>query len=120
MKLTDEQIKYMVNRFLGWKLPKTFNPDGGVKFEPVINTGTTYEHRYNPSGTNILCYSQAEEMVNFMLDGMPEQTPAPTAVDLDGLKRDLLPTVCLTKKHSDIVSLIVDELSSQYDFVRKV
>lgn len=26
--MTDDQIKHMVNRFLGWKLPENFNPDG--------------------------------------------------------------------------------------------
>ena len=29
-KITDEQIKYMRDRFLGWKLPEGFNPDGGI------------------------------------------------------------------------------------------
>ena len=26
--MNDEQIKHMVNRFLGWKLPDDFHPDG--------------------------------------------------------------------------------------------
>ena len=29
--LTDEQIKYMRDRFLGWKLPENFNPDNGIR-----------------------------------------------------------------------------------------
>ena len=70
--LTEEQIKHMVNRFLGWKLPKTFNPDCGIKFEPVINAGTTYEHRYEPNGTNVFCYSEAEQMVRHMLESLPQ------------------------------------------------
>lgn len=28
--MTDDQIKYMAGRFLSWKLPKNFNPDGGT------------------------------------------------------------------------------------------
>ena len=31
--ITEAQIKHMVDRFLGWKLPLDFNPDGGIKFE---------------------------------------------------------------------------------------
>jgi hypothetical protein len=28
--MTDAQIKHMTERFLGWKLPENFNPDGGI------------------------------------------------------------------------------------------
>lgn len=70
--MTDEQIKHMANRFLAWKLPENFNPDGGVSFNPVINEGTAFEHRYQPIGTNLLNATQAEAMVRHMIDGMPE------------------------------------------------
>ena len=71
MPMTEELIKHMVNRFLCWKLPKTFNPDCGIKFQPIINEGTTLEHKYEPTGTNVFCYSEAEQMVRFMLDSAP-------------------------------------------------
>lgn len=31
--MTNEQIKYMVDRFLQWKLPENWKPDGGISFE---------------------------------------------------------------------------------------
>lgn len=69
--LTDDQIRYMTTRFLGWRLPEDFRPDGGVKFEPVTNAGTAYENRYEPVGTNLLTGVQAEVMIRHILDGLP-------------------------------------------------
>lgn len=66
--MTDEQIKQMVNRFLMWKLPANFHPDGGVSFKPVSNEGTEYEYRFEPVGTNLFDYTQAEAMVRHMID----------------------------------------------------
>lgn len=37
MSMTKEQIKHMVNRFLGWRLPESFNPDGGISFKKTFN-----------------------------------------------------------------------------------
>ena len=72
--LTDGQIKAMTERFLGWKLPENFNPDGGIKFEPVGNEGTEFEYRNEPTGTNLFDYTQAEAMVRHMVDGLPDAT----------------------------------------------
>ena len=69
--MTKEQIKYMTERFLAWKLPPNFHPDGGVEFQPVGNIGTKFEFKREPSGTNLLNYSQAEAMVRYLLDGIP-------------------------------------------------
>lgn len=69
--MTDEQIKHMANRFLAWRLPSDFKPDGGVNFAPVGNEGTEYEYRNEPTGTNLLTATQAEVMVLHMLDGLP-------------------------------------------------
>lgn len=68
--MNREQIKHMVDRFLCWKLPETFNPDGGVKFEKIANKGTSYEHRFEPSGTNLLDAQQATAMVQHMVEGV--------------------------------------------------
>lgn len=68
--MTDEQIKRMADRFLGWKLPSDFNPDGGVRFDPIANPGSKYEHRLEPTGTNIFNATQAEAMVRYMVEGM--------------------------------------------------
>jgi len=72
--MTEAQIKHMVDRFLGWKLPETFNPDGGVSFKRQEN-----RHHHPdappfypmPTGTNLLDATQADAMVRHMIDGMP-------------------------------------------------
>lgn len=75
--MTKAQIKYMVDRFLGWKLPEGFNPDGGVTFTKFSNPGTPYQHKYEPSGTNILDATQADAMVRYMIEGMPHEIKQP-------------------------------------------
>lgn len=72
MPLSDSQIRHMTERFLSWRLPDTFNPDGGIRFDPVVNKGTPYEHRHQPSGTNLLGYTEAEAMVRHMAEGLPD------------------------------------------------
>lgn len=68
--MTDEQIKHMTERFLGWRLPDNFAPDGGVSYSPTFNTGTSYEGKNHPSGTNLFDYTQATAMVRHMVEGM--------------------------------------------------
>ncbi|MFA5898344.1 MAG: hypothetical protein WC829_04445 [Hyphomicrobium sp.] len=71
--MTEDQIKYMAERFLGWKLPKNFNPDGGVSFQKIYNEHSPWgPSKHEPSGTNLLGYTEAVEMVRHMLDGLPE------------------------------------------------
>lgn len=70
--LTENQIKHMVNRFLGYKLPENFNPDGGVSFERFGNKGTSHQYRREPSGTNLLDATQADAMVRYMITDMPK------------------------------------------------
>lgn len=67
---TDEQIKYMRDRFLGWKLPENFNPDGGISFAKK-----PYNHVNEPYGTNVFDAQQAEQMIRYMIDGMPQAEP---------------------------------------------
>lgn len=69
--LSRDQVKYMADRFLNWKLPANFCPDGGITFKPLGNEGTPYEYRHNPSGTNLLDATQAIAMVLYMIKGMP-------------------------------------------------
>lgn len=68
--MTEDQIKYMVDRFLQWRLPEHFNPDGGISFHQTYN-GPAGPMRHEPVGTNLLDYFQATEMVRFMIDGLP-------------------------------------------------
>jgi len=69
--MTEDQIKHMVDRFLGWHLPENFNPDGGIIFKPMFNEHTSHPMRHDPSGTNLFDAEQATAMVRFMVDGMP-------------------------------------------------
>lgn len=73
--MTEEQIKQMAERFLAWKLPENFNPDGGVKFEPYFNVEYMAKQgkppmRHEPTGTNLFDYTQAVEMVRHMVEGL--------------------------------------------------
>lgn len=69
--MTNEQIKYMVDRFLGWKLPENFAPDAGISFKAAYNEHTAHPAKHNPSGTNLFDSTQAEAMVRHMVEGMP-------------------------------------------------
>lgn len=71
--MNDDQVKYMVNRFLGWRLPENFRPDGGITFKADYNEGTAYPMKHQPVGTNLLDAVQAECMVRYLIDGMPER-----------------------------------------------
>jgi hypothetical protein len=50
--------KKMSDRFLGWKLPQNFAPDGGVSFVPPFHW---------PTGTNLLHAGQALDMFRYCL-----------------------------------------------------
>jgi len=68
--MTEDQIKYMVNRFLGWKLPSDFMPDAGITFTPMFNEHTEYPMRHEPVGTNLFDYEQAKAMIKYIVDGV--------------------------------------------------
>ena len=68
--LTDAQIKNMVSRFLQWRLPEDFNPDGGISFKSVFNENTSRPMKAEPVGTNLLTAKQAEDMVRFMISDL--------------------------------------------------
>lgn len=72
MTFWNRQIDHMVNQFLRWKLPRGFNPDGGISFEPLGSKGTAYEFRREPVGTNLFTATQAREMVEEMLVDLPD------------------------------------------------
>lgn len=70
--MTEDQIKHLVNRFLIWKLPEHFSPDGGISFKAAFNEHTDHPMKHEPSGTNLFDATQADAMVRYMVDGMPE------------------------------------------------
>lgn len=69
--VSADLVSHMVNRFLAWRLPENFSPDGGITFTRVMNEGTVYAHTAEPSGTNLLDAEQATAMVRHMLEGAP-------------------------------------------------
>lgn len=69
--MTEDQIKYMADRFLGWKLPDNFNPDGGISFKKTFNDHMPQPMKNEPVGTNVLDATQADAMVRHMIEGMP-------------------------------------------------
>jgi hypothetical protein len=73
--MTEEQIKHMVDRFLVWRLPENFNPDGGICFQKTTNENTPWPHKSEPVGTNLFDGQQAKEMVRYMIEGLPVDCP---------------------------------------------
>jgi len=67
--MTEAQIKHMVDRFLGWRLPKDFSPDNGISAK---RPNYAPEVEWTPSGTNLFDARQATEMVRYMLEGLPD------------------------------------------------
>lgn len=70
--MTEAQIKHMVDRFLSWRLPENFNPDDGISFKKTYNDHLPTPTKHQPSGTNLFDANQAEAMVRFMVEGIPQ------------------------------------------------
>jgi hypothetical protein len=70
--MTEDQIKHMVNRFLGWRLPENFSPDDGISFNPIAGEHGPHPFRRTPSGTNLFDATQADAMVRYMVEGLPD------------------------------------------------
>lgn len=76
--MTEEEIvKRLVERFLTWRLPEDFNPDGGIYFQKTYNDGSG---KFEPVGTNLFNYQQAKEMILYILKGLPEEKPVMVSV----------------------------------------
>lgn len=75
---SDAVVKRMVDRFLSWRLPEDFSPDGGISFKAEFNEGTAYPMRHEPIGTNLFTATQAEAMVRHII-GAPASVSAPPA-----------------------------------------
>ena len=81
------RVEEMVNRFLGWSLPEDFNPDCGIRFEPV---NPFDGHRFKPIGTNLFSATQAKAMVEYMLSTQPRaEVEASEGMTLAELRQEL-------------------------------
>ncbi len=69
--ITEAQVAHMVDRFLNWKLPEDFNPDGGISFQATYNEHTPHPMKAEPVGTNLLDATQAKAMVRHMIENLP-------------------------------------------------
>jgi hypothetical protein len=69
MNVSEEQIKTMVNRFLGWKLPDDFQPDAGISYRQLVSGGQPLK----PIGTNLLTATQAEEMIRYITESTKKE-----------------------------------------------
>lgn len=87
--MTDDQVKHIVARFLAWKLPEDFRPDGGISFERDYNVHTPWPMKHEPTGTNLLSAAQAEIMVRHMLEGaaLESQTVSTSLPDLNEFRK---------------------------------
>jgi Lar family restriction alleviation protein len=67
----EDQIKHMADRFLGWRLPENFHPDGGISFKKTFNDHMPTPMKNEPTGTNLFDAEQATAMVRYMIEGLP-------------------------------------------------
>jgi hypothetical protein len=71
--MTEAQIKHMVDRFLGWKLPDDFCPDAGISFKKTHSEqGPHGSQKYEPIGTNLFDATQADAMVRHLVQSLPK------------------------------------------------
>jgi len=67
----EARYKAMVNRFLAWKLPQDFGPDGGIRFRAL----GAHDSPHWPTGTNLLTADQALSMFRHCVQLPAEPTP---------------------------------------------
>lgn len=72
---SEDELDQMVNRFLSWRLPDPWCPDGGIHFD--ADGAKKFDRRnmrYEPTGTNLFDATQARKMILHLLG-------APVALD---------------------------------------
>ncbi|SPA44648.1 hypothetical protein [Cupriavidus taiwanensis] len=77
----EVSVKTMVDRFLGWKLPRDFSPDCGISFTPPTNP------EWWPIGTSLFHADQARQMFEYVLAG---QTAEPAIPDTEPMYKALM------------------------------
>ncbi len=117
-KLREAQIEHMVQRFLRWRLPENFNPDGGIIFSHTSGGRTN-----QPVGTNLFDYQQAKAMVIHMLEGLPDEqadTIATLRKQVSEHKRLKNQLVLKAYPAMDAIEEIAPGFKSAVHFVRNV
>lgn len=71
-----------VDRFVSWKLPADFHPDGGISFTPDYNQHTPWPAKHEPTGTNLFTVEQARAMFEHCLAQSTLQESRDAAVRL--------------------------------------
>ena len=82
-------VREMVNRFLGWRLPDDFKPDAGISFNPGP---TQHLPHCWPTGTCLFTAAQAEQMVRHMLAA--PQPPKVQPIDLQAVREVITQLQC--------------------------
>jgi hypothetical protein len=94
--MTEAQIKYMVDRFLNWKLPPTFSPDCGIDYKSLPSGS-------RPVGTNVFNATETDAMVRHMIDGMPSVgSPQPTGGQMTTSQHHLSELLQQADAHSGV------------------
>lgn len=102
-------IDQMVNRFLAWKLPADFSPDGGVTFDNSYfgfggeKLERTPSDNFWPIGTNLLTADQAKEMIKNMISGLEVPETYDTEFEADAYMHGYFD--CETMTADDIKAL---------------
>lgn len=62
----EAEVLAMVDRFLAWRFPEDFAPDGGISYTPLPRL-PEWTHDTRPTGTNLLTAIQARAMLEYVL-----------------------------------------------------
>lgn len=89
MEMSD--VKDLVYRFLSWRLPDDFSPDGGIEFKPLQHPSSDLW----PIGTNLLNFEQTEIMIRHVLEDVISYT-----------KDDETISGCIDRNRKDISKLL--------------
>ena len=112
-------VQQMVDRFLAWRLPDDFNPDGGINFTRDFNEHTPYPMKHEPTGTNLFTATQAKAMVEHMLQveaGAVPSDPAPKRW-MVVMKRETNPTEIAIFDRYDEAAMYWDRAQTQWSDV---
>jgi hypothetical protein len=92
-----QPVDAVVDRFLCWKLPEDFNPDGGVSFSP--SKRLTPDDLSWPVGTNLFTADQAKQMFLHCLSNAADNVAGVTGCTCTDTIRVLADALRLAEKY---------------------